>query len=394
MKDKQKKGARAAGAGGIKVADEGKIAAKLAGSDVAAVSQSKQTACTPEQIAARADRKPVNLALQGGGAHGAFTWGVLDKLLEDDRLALDALSATSAGAMNAVVMAYGVSQNGRQGARDALEQFWRAISDAGQVWNPLRAMPWDKWLAANGAGNGASPAFMMFEAMTHVLSPYQLNPLNFNPLKDVLERVVDFDKLARSAHATRLFISATNVRTGKIRVFENAEITADVIMASACLPYVFKAVQIGGEHYWDGGFMGNPAIFPLIYSGASNDVIVVHINPLVRERLPKTAAEIFDRMNEISFNSSLMREMRAITFVSKLLDEEAVDAQRYNRMHIHAIRNDVEMGRLGLETKLEPDWDFLVQLRDIGRQTAADWLEATFSHIGHKTTIDMAEMYL
>ena len=388
MKDKRKS------AVAHKPSSESKAGEGKAGEGKVAAFVRKITACTPEQIKARAHRKPVNLALQGGGAHGAFTWGVLDRLLEDDRLALDALSATSAGAMNAVVMAYGVSQNGRQGARDALEKFWRAISESGEKWNPLRTAPWDKWAAANGLSNGPSLGYLMFDAMTHSLSPYQLNPLNFNPLKDVLESVVDFAKLAHCPHATRLFISATNVRTGKIRVFENPEITADVIMASACLPNVFKAVQIGEEHYWDGGFMGNPAIFPLIYKGASNDVVVVHVNPLVRKLLPRTAAEIADRMNEISFNSSLMREMRSIAFVSRLIDEERLDADRYSRMHIHAIRNEEEMSRHGIESKMEPDWGFLTQLRDVGRQTASEWLDENFAHVGHKTTIDMAEMYL
>ena len=354
----------------------------------------RQTACTPEQLAARGTRKPVNLALQGGGAHGAFTWGVLDKLLEDDRLALDALSATSAGAMNAAVMAWGFSQGGRQGARDKLEEFWREISRAGMLWSPVRAGPWDTWLNACNLGTSATTTFMMLDAMSRMWSPYQLNPLDFNPLKDALIKVVDFAELKRCPHAARLFISATNVRSGKIRVFENHEMSADVVMASACLPYLFKAVEIGGEHYWDGGYMGNPAIFPLIYKGASNDVVVVHINPLARAEVPTTAPAILDRMNEIAFNSSLMREMRAISFVSRLLDEQSLDAQRYSRMHIHAIRNDTAMSELGIETKLEPDWDFLVQLRDLGRSTAASWLAANIDDVGKRTTIDMADMYL
>ena len=408
MKDKHKLSskAKATGKAGIGEAGNGDksgdmppgaAAAAMAGASMkgaAATAQRKQTACTPEQIAARGDRKPVNLALQGGGAHGAFTWGVIDKLLEDDRLALDAVSATSAGAMNAVVMAYGVCQNGRQGGRDALDRFWRAISEAGEVWNPVRAAPWDKWGAANGLSAGPSVGYLMFDAVTHALSPYQLNPLNFNPLKDVLESVVDFAELSRCVHATRLFISATNVRTGKIRVFENAEMSSDVVMASACLPNVFKAVQIGHDHFWDGGFMGNPAIFPLIYKGASNDVIVVHVNPLVRNELPKTAPEIADRMNEIAFNSSLMREMRAVAFVSRLIHEESLDDQRYSRMHIHAIRNEAEMTRYGAESKLDPSWEFLTHLRDVGRQTATAWLAEHFDHVGDRTTIDMADMYL
>lgn len=348
-----------------------------------------QSACTPEQVKARGTRKPVNLALQGGGAHGAFGWGVLDKLLEDDRLALDAMSATSAGAMNAVVMAVGYSQGGREGARERLNRFWREVSLAGQIWNPVQ-------VTSNGDYRtpASSIGYWMFETVTRVWSPYQLNPFDLNPLKDILTKVVDFERLRQCPHAPRLFLSATNVRTSKIRVFENAEITADAVMASACLPYLFKAVEIDGEHFWDGGFMGNPAIFPLIYKGASRDVIVVHINPIVRDTLPTTAPEIFDRMNEISFNSSLMREMRAIAFVTKLLEEEAVDDRRYKRMLIHSIRNDREMARHGVETKLDSSWTFLERLRDAGREAAAQWLDSSYGDVGKRTTVDLTETYL
>lgn len=352
------------------------------------------TACTPEQIAARGTRKPVNLALQGGGAHGAFGWGVLDKLLEDDRLALDAISATSAGAMNAVVMAIGVSEGGRDGARAKLAEFWGEVSRAGQLWSPVKGAPLEQWQQQVQLPNAASIGFFLFESMTRLWSPYDLNPFDINPLRDVLTKVVDFERLAHCPRATRLFICATNVRTGKIRVFENRDVTADVIMASACLPTIFKAVEIDGEHYWDGGFMGNPAIFPLIYQGASRDVIIVHINPIVREMLPRTAAEIFDRMNEIAFNSSLMREMRAVAFVSRLLEEEKIDESRYKRMLVHAIRNDEEMGKYGAETKMSPDWDFLVHLRDAGRAAATQWLAASMSGIGKRTTVDLAATYL
>lgn len=354
----------------------------------------KVTACTPDQVAARGNRKPVNLALQGGGAHGAFAWGVLDKLLEDDRLAVDAISATSAGAMNAVAMAIGISEGGRDGARAKLDQFWRKISEAGMLYSPLRPLPWEKWFALNHRRHDISPMFFFFQMMTHVWSPYQINPLDFNPLKDVLTSVIDFERLNHCPIATRLFLSATNVRTGKIRVFENHELTPDVVLASACLPYLFKAVEIDGEHYWDGGFMGNPAIFPLIYKGASNDVIVVHINPLVRESLPTTAPEIFDRMNEISFNSSLMREMRAIAFVSRLIDNEALDDRRYSKMLVHSIHDDEEMAHHGVATKLNPDWDFLTHLRDSGREAASAWLARHFDDVGRKTTVDLAWIYL
>lgn len=353
-----------------------------------------RSACTSEQIDMRGNRKPVNLALQGGGAHGAFAWGVLDKLLEDDRLAVDAISATSAGAMNAVAMAIGVSEGGREGARAKLEQFWREISQAGMLYSPVRPLPWEKWIAPNHHRQDVSPAFFLFQVMTHIFSPYQLNPLGFDPLRDILVKVIDFQRLNHCPLATRLFISATNVRTGKIRVFENADLTPDVVLASACLPYLFKAVEIDGEHYWDGGFMGNPAIFPLIYRGASHDVIVVHINPIIREKLPTSAHEIFDRMNEITFNSSLMREMRAIAFITRLIDEKQLDDKRYNKMLVHSIRNDEEMAHHGVATKLSPDWDFLAHLRDSGRAAAETWLDKHFSDIGRRTTVDIADVYL
>jgi NTE family protein len=344
--------------------------------------------------ASDANVKPVNLALQGGGAHGAFAWGVLDKIIEDGRISIEAISATSAGAMNAVVMAYGVSVGGMDGAREKLAEFWREISRAGELYSPVRTTPWEKILQLYGCHSEISPTFMAFQAMTHMFSPYQLNPFNFNPLKDVLTEVVDFNRLRTCNHATRLFLSATNVRTGKIKVFENSEMTPDAVMASACLPYVFQAVEIDGEPYWDGGFMGNPALFPLIYKCKTRDIVIVHINPIVREKLPKSAPEIFDRMNEISFNSSLMRELRAIEFVTRLIDEGALDSKNYQRMRIHSISDDAEMAHLGVATKLNPDWDFLCRLRDAGRRRAADWLEKNFDTIGTKSSVDLAEVYL
>ncbi len=353
-----------------------------------------KSTCTSEQIERRGTRRPVNLALQGGGVHGAFGWGVLDRLLEDDRLAPDAISATSAGAMNAVVMAWGVSQGGREGARASLAEFWKKISDAGEMWNPIRPDTMAPWLKDVSWPLDLSPAYLMFQAVTHTFSPYQLNPLDLNPLRDVLNSVVDFSELRRCPRATRLFLCATNVRSGKIRVFENAEITADAVLASACLPSIFKAVEIDGEHYWDGGFMGNPAIFPLIYSGASRDVIIVHINPLVQDRLPTSAPEIFDRMNEISFNSSLMREIRAIAFVSRLIEEERLDPSRYQRMLIHAISDDQEMRQHGAWSKLNPDWTFMTHLFDKGRAAAGRWLDDHADDVGTRSSVDIAATYL
>ncbi len=340
------------------------------------------------------NQKPVNLALQGGGAHGAFAWGVLDRLAEDGRLSIAAISATSAGAMNGVVFAYGIAVGGPDGARQKLHEFWQQVSIAGNLYSPVRSFPWERWLQANGLGSELSPAFFAFQAMTHLFSPYQLNPFNFNPLKDVLAQTVDFELLRNSAAAPRLFLSATNVRTGKIKVFDNATITPDVVLASACLPYIFQAVEIDGEHYWDGGFMGNPAIFPLIYEGGSKDVIIVHINPIERNKLPTTASEIFDRMNEISFNSSLMREMRAVAFVTRLIDDNALDPAKYSRMLIHSISDDAAMTALGVATKLNPDWDFLCRLRDAGRSRASEWLERNLDKVGNASTVDLTEVFL
>jgi NTE family protein len=351
---------------------------------------------------AEATTKPVNLALQGGGAHGAFCWGVLDKLLEDGRVSTEAVSATSAGAMNAVVLAIGLSIGGRDGARAKLEEFWREVSLAGMLYSPVRTLPlerlFEQWMGiVNGNGHyhaEHSATFHMFQALTRLLSPYQLNPFNFNPLRDVLTKVVDFDRLCQCPVAPRLYLSATNVRTGKIKVFENCDVSPDAVLACACLPYIFQAVEIDGEHYWDGGFMGNPAIFPLIYRRGSKDVVIVHINPLERATLPTNAAQIFNRMNEISFNSSLMREMRAIAFVTRLIDEGAIDSGRYSRMLIHSISDDLEMTQLGVATKLNPDWEFLCHLRDAGRRAAEQWLERNFTAIGQQSSVDLEQIYL
>lgn len=323
-----------------------------------------------------------------------FAWGVLDRLLEDGRLDISAMSATSAGAMNAVVLAYGVSIGGRDGAREKLAEFWKEISAAGELYSPVRTLPWEKWLQMFGFQSEFSPTFMAFQAMTHLFSPYQLNPYNFNPLKEVLLKVVDFERLAVCNRATRIFISATNVRTGKIKVFGNNELSMEAVLASACLPYIFKAVEIDGEAYWDGGFMGNPAIFPLIYQGVSHDVIIVHINPIERTKIPGTAPEIFDRINEISFNSSLLREMRAIEFITRLIDSEVLDAKEYKRIYVHSIRDDAQMTQLGVATKLNPDWEFLCRLRDAGRRRASEWLDEHYDSVGRTSTLDLQDVFL
>jgi NTE family protein len=318
--------------------------------------------------------KTVNLALQGGGAHGAFAWGVVDRLLEDERISIEGISATSAGAMNAVVMTYGLMLGGREGARRILTEFWHGVSKA-SAWRPLQ------------------PVFMVFDMMTRLLSPYQFNPLNYNPLRNLLEKTVDFERL-RGENVVKLFLCATNVRTGKVKIFENHEITVAAVLASSCLPLFFQAIEIDGEAYWDGGYMGNPAIFPVIYGCRSADVIVVHINPIVRDEIPRTATGIMNRVNEISFNSSLMREMRAIAFVDRLIESGAIHDTEMKRVLIHAIEADAFMKDLGVASKLNTDWAFLTHLRDVGRACAGEWLAANYDHLGVRSTIDVRAKYL
>ena len=343
-----------------------------------------------QATAGRDGAKRINLALQGGGAHGAFTWGVLDRLLEDERLELDGITGTSAGAMNGAVLACGLTRGGRAAARAALADFWDRIAEKGQL-GPLRPSPFDRM---TGNWNmDLSPAYLTIDVMSRVFSPYQLNPLNVNPLREVLEEVVDLD-LLHGCRDLRLFVSATNVRTGKIRVFPTEEITIDALLASACLPNMFQAVEIDGEAYWDGGFMGNPALFPLFYHCEARDVIIVQVNPLTRDETPTSAREILDRMNEISFNSSLMREMRAVHFVTRLIDEGHLNNERYRRMLVHMIGAEGEMNELGFSSKLMADRSFLEHLRDVGRQAADDWLAANFDRLGTESTLDIEETFL
>ena len=334
--------------------------------------------------------KFLSLALQGGGAHGAFTWGVLDRLLDDERLEIEAISGTSAGAMNAAVVADGLTQGGRRGAQAALRRFWDAVASLGRF-GPVQRAPYD--IATGNWNLNDSPSYMFFDWISRYFSPYQFNPLNINPLLDVLRREVDFDRV-KTCVKTRLFIAATNVHSGKIRIFENPELSADAVMASACLPHLFQAVEIDGEPYWDGGYMGNPAIYPLIYNCRTRDVMIVQVNPMVREATPKTTPEILDRLNEISFNSSLMREMRAIECVSRLLEEHRLDEKRYKRMLIHRIDAAESMMTLGASSKMNADREFLAYLREEGRTQAETWLEANFDALGVRSTVDIEADYL
>ncbi len=333
--------------------------------------------------------KPVNLALQGGGAHGAFTWGVLDKILEDGRLNIAAISGTSAGAMNAVAVADGYTRDGVDGARAALEKFWRDMS-AGAKYSPVKRTPFDYF---TGNWNlDRSPAYYALDALSRVASPYQLNPMNVNPLKDLLNESIDFESV-RACTAFKLFISATNVETGRVAVFPREKLTPDMVMASACLPSLYQAVEIDGVSYWDGGYMGNPVLFPFHDQTDVNDTIVIQINPIERSGVPKTPQEIQNRVNEISFNSSLLKELRSIDFVDRLIREGKLSAEDYQQVRLHIIENEDVLKPLGASSKMNAEWAFLTHLRDIGRLTAEKWLDAHFDSIGDHSTVDLREMF-
>jgi NTE family protein len=342
--------------------------------------------------------KSVNLALQGGGAHGAFCWGVLDQLLEDGRLSFEGISATSAGAANAVVLAQGLLNNDYEEARNTLHAFWENISAAGVPYSAFKPFPQSN---LTGAQMGHFDKFSLdnsllyytFDVMTKVMSPYQFNPFNINPLRQVLEKIVNFEDI-RAKSTLQLFLCATNIETCKIRIFNNEDVTVDAVLASACLPYLFQSVEIEGEFFWDGGFIGNPPIFPIIYSCKSQDVLIVHINPINRKGVPKTVTEILNRVNEISFNSSLMREMRAISFVSKLIDNKTIAADKMKKMFIHSIRSDEEMATHSVSSKMNTEWNFLTYLRDKGREVAKIWLEENFDTLGKSSSIDLDKEFL
>ncbi len=336
---------------------------------------------------ARTTRR-INLALQGGGTHGAFTWGVLERLLDEDWLEFDGMSGTSAGAINAAVFALGLSQGGRAGARADLEKFWRGIGTAFSM-SPMKASPLEK--AMWGHDMSQSLAWNAFEQLTRIVSPYQLNPfsIEFNPLRKALDNLLDFKLLREDKNAMRLFISATNVRSGKPKVFRREELTVDVLLASACLPNVFKAVEIDGEAYWDGGYLGNPALWPLYHERSQADIILVQLNPLYREEIPTTVSDIMNRLNEISFNASLMSEMRAIDFVQRLLEGGRLEQPRYRRIFLHSIEDEARMREFKLSTKFNGDPDFLLTLRRYGHAAADKFLSTSADQIGKDSSLDI-----
>jgi NTE family protein len=350
----------------------------------------------------------VNLALQGGGSHGAFTWGVLDTLLEDGRVSFEGISGTSAGAMNAVALAHGLARAQgqteaaqRESARASLNDFWEGVVAMGALQTSLsqaQRVPFDLLFGGLAAmGGHESPGQMMSDVLTgfwaNSFSPYQTNPLDINPLKDFLERQIDFERLA-AYRDVKVFVLATKVSSGKAEIFSGRRLTAKAVMASACLPTVFRAVEIEGEHYWDGGYSGNPAIHPLVYECQSRDVVLVQINPLRRAALPTTAADILDRLNEITFNSALIAEMRAIDFVKRLLADGKLDPLHYKNVLMHRIDGGHALDSYPASSKAQTDAALIHRLRDLGKQSAAHWLSQKLPQVGVESSINIAHDYL
>ena len=341
----------------------------------------------------KSGKKRINLALQGGGAHGAFTWGVLDHLLEDGRLTVEGISGTSAGAVNAVMLADGLKRGGPEEARKRLADFWRAASLGGELPAVQRAVTDRLFSLLPSEG---SPSFNWLAAWSQYLSPYDVNPLNINPLKDMIERFVDFEGLR--ADSRQIFIAATNVQTGRLHIFPREKISAEAVMASACLPAVFRAVEIDGVSYWDGGYLGNPVLYPFFRSTDTEDVLIVQINPLVRKKVPTSTREIMARVSDITFNSSLMGELRAIEFVNRLIDQgrlpHGTGPNEYRHIKVHRIVLEGLGERFSSAGKLRNDYESFELLRKLGQRAARRFLEAHYTDIGVQSSVDLkTEVY-
>ena len=323
--------------------------------------------------------KKLNLALQGGGAHGAFTWGVLDRLLEEPDLEFTAISGTSAGAMNAVVTAEGLLEGGNERARAQLEQFWLGMADAAERLNPWRNWP----------GYSLVEPFLFEASMaaTRILSPYDVSPTDTNPLRQALLDLIDFEKVRRQRRI-KLFINTTHVATGGLRCWREHELTVEMVLASACLPSLFQTPMIDGEGYWDGGYIANPAIEPMCRATDTDDVLIVQLNPIVRTELPRKAAEILDRLSEISFNASLVTELRFIAERNRLINAGELSERKHRKTHLHMIHGDQALGELPAATKLTAERKFLLSLRDKGREAASEWLEKHGDKIGDRSSFN------
>lgn len=323
-------------------------------------------------------KKRIDIALQGGGSHGAFTWGVLDRLLQLDDIEINGISGTSAGAMNAVALAQGLAQSGSEGARELLRSYWTRVSRASGA-SPFKRTIWDR--LRRDWSLEYSPGFVISQFTRQMVSPYQFNPLDINPLRTLVKECFDFD-IINAPEGPRIFLSATNVRTGRAKVFRQPELSVDTVMASACLPHVFKAVEIDGEAYWDGGYLGNPPLFPLIDETDARDILIVQINPFERDDIPTTPYEIENRLNEITFNASLMKELRSIGFLWEIIEHDNLDRAAYRDGRLHRIHASDEMCSLGVSSKMNAEMEFLEHLFEIGQEAADSWITAHWDDVG------------
>ena len=331
--------------------------------------------------------KVVNLALQSGGSHGAFTWGVLDRLLEEKALQFEGITGTSAGAVNAVVLADGLAAGGREGARDALRVYWRKVSALAER-GLFRPSLLDKGNADFGLER--SPGFWFLEPMTYFASPYQMNPFNYNPFRDLLAEAINFERVRRQTEV-KLFLCATNVETAKVKIFAGSELRVEHVLASTCLPLLMQSVEVDDQYYWDGSYAGNPAIYPLVYECEMRDILMVHITPAERPGVPTTSPAIMNRMQEISFNTALIREMRMIASYNKLIEQGRMSGGK--RMLVHVIEAEEFIRAFSWSSRLNADWDFVQHLHSMGRARADQWLEANFDQLGIELTVDLDAKY-
>lgn len=335
-------------------------------------------------------KKKIALALQGGGSHGAFTWGVLDALFEEDALDVEGVVGTSAGGMNATAVAQGFIKGGNAGAREALKALWQGIGDQGKK-SPIKPTAQKKLVHNYDISD--NPIYKMMNWMTGIWSPYQLNPNAPHPLEAMVEGMFDFDAL-KASKDHKLFLCATHVATGKIKVFSGADLSKDAVLASSCVPTLFKAIEINGEFYWDGGFIGNPAVYPLIYNCETPDVMIIQIRRVHDPEMPVTAHDIQNRLGEITQNSCLTREIRAIDFVTKLIDNGTIEKGKLKRVNLHLIRDDAFFGGIDRASGFCADPDFLEYLFKAGRRCGKRWIEENFDNIGKKSTAEIESDYI
>lgn len=333
------------------------------------------------------EKKKISIALQGGGSHGAFAWGVLDRLLEDGRFDIRGMSGTSAGGMNAAATIMGLLKNGNEGARETLHAYWHTMHKLSKEISPYAINPYDK--EAGNFNLNHTPAHKVLSFLNKIFSPYDLNPYGFNPFHDFVHDFFDFHVIREHANP-RLFLAATQVKSGKIKIFSNEHITSEVLMASACLPFLFHAVRIDGDYYWDGGYIANPAIYPLINDTDAKDIVLVQLTKTHCDKLPRTEGEITERFKEITYNGCLVREMRAIYLITKLIDQGIIPQDKMKRINMHVIKNEESFKDLNLSSALNTDWDFLIYLRDEGRKTAEKWIQENYDSVGVKNTFDQA----